>query len=125
MSLASEAYFLCGLCLSSTGIGMSGREDRDPPDGGDDGRESGLAVAEEVHLGNGGSGGRATRNVIRDDARLLDDVALVLPTTGTARGTISNSRNPQAGELLTGGRLVVNFHDDPGWDHSRQFPLAN
>ena len=24
--------------LSSTGIGMSGREDRDPPDGGDDGR---------------------------------------------------------------------------------------
>ena len=37
------------------------------------------------------------------------------------RGTISNSRNPQAGELLPGGRLVVNFHDDPGWDHSRLF----
>ena len=35
--------------------------------------------------------------------------------------TICNSRNPQAGELLPGGRLVVNFHDDPGWDHSRLF----
>ena len=46
--------------ISSTGIGMSGREDRDPPDGGDDerggdrgnGGENGLAVA-EVHPGNG------------------------------------------------------------------------
>ena len=37
------------------------------------------------------------------------------------RGAISNSRNSQAGELLPGGRLVVNFHDDPGWDHSRLF----
>ena len=48
--------------ISSTGIGMSGREARDPPDDGDDGRggdrgnggESGLAVA-EVHPGNGRS----------------------------------------------------------------------
>ena len=46
--------------ISSTGIGMSGREDRDPPDGGDDerggdcgnGGENGLVVA-EVHPGNG------------------------------------------------------------------------
>ena len=76
----------------------SGRDDRDPPDVVDDGRgrdwgdggECGLAVA-EVHPGNGRSGGRATRNVIRDDARLLD------PTTATERGTISNSRNPASG----------------------------
>ena len=80
----------------------------------------GLAVA-EVHPGNGRPGGRAARNVIREDARLLDDVALVLPTTATGRRTIFNSRNSQAGELLPGGRLVVNFHDDPGWDHSRLF----
>ena len=108
--------------ISSTGIGMS-------PDGGEDGRgrdrgdrgESGLAVA-EVHPGNGRPGGRAARNVIRDDARLLDDVApLVLPTAAIGRGTISNSRNPQASELLPEGRLVVNFHDDPGWDRSRLF----
>ena len=68
----------------------------------------------EVHPGNGRSGGRATRNIIRDDARLLDDVAPVLPTAAIERGTISNSCNPQSGELLPGGRLVVNFHDDPG-----------
>ena len=61
-----------------------------------DGGESGLAVA-EVHTGTWSI---ATRNIIRDDARLLDDVALVLPATATGRGTISNSRNPQAGELL-------------------------
>ena len=36
-----------------------------------------------------------------------------LSTTASERGTISNSRNPQAG-LLPGGRLMVNFHDDPG-----------
>ena len=114
--------------VSSTGIGMSGREDRDPPDDGDDergcdlgnGGANGLAVA-EVHPGLGRPGGRAARNVIRDDARLLDDVAPVLPTAATGRGTISNSRNPRAGELLPGGRLVVNFHDDQGWDHSRLF----
>ena len=41
----------------------------------------------EVHLGIGRSGGRATRNIIRDVARLL------LPTAATERGTISNSRN--------------------------------
>ena len=81
-----------------------------------DGGESGLAVA-EVHPGNGRSGGRATR----DDARLLDDVAPVLLTAATERGTISNSRNPQAGELLFGGCVVVNFHDDLGWDHSRLY----
>ena len=52
---------------------------------------------------------------------LLDDVAPVLPTAAIGRGTICNSRNPQAGELLPGGRLVLNFHDDPGWDHSRLF----
>ena len=45
----------------------------------------------------------------------------MLPTTTTDRGTISNPRNPQAGELLPGGCLVVNFHDDIGWDHSRLF----
>ena len=82
--------------------------------------EIGLAVA-EVHPGTGRSGGRTTRNVIRDGDRLLDDTAPVLPTTATERGTISNSRNPQAGELLPGGRLVVNFQDDQGWDHSRLF----
>ena len=67
------------------------------------------------------AGKMAARNVIRDDARLLDDVALVLPTAAIGRGTISIPRNPQAGELLPGGRLVVNFHVDPGWDHSRLF----
>ena len=45
----------------------------------------------------------------------------MLPTTATERGTISKSRNSQAAELLPGGRLVVNFRDDPGWDHSRLF----
>ena len=107
---------------------MSGREDRDPPDDGDDGRggdrrnrgESDLAVA-EVHPGIGRPGGRTARNGIRDDTHLVDDVAPVLPTTANGRGTISNSRNPQARELLPGLRLVVNFHDDPGWDHSRLF----
>ena len=58
---------------------------------------------------------------MRDDARLLDDVAPVLPTAAIGRGTISNSRNPQAGGLIPGGRLVVNFHDDSGWDHARLF----
>ena len=43
------------------------------------------------------------------------------PSTTAERGTISNSRNPQAGELLRGGHLVVNFRDDRGWDHSRLF----
>ena len=114
--------------LSSTGIGMSRREDRDPPDDGDDGRggdrgnggEDGLAVA-EVHPGLGRPRGRAARNVIRDDARVLDDVVPVLQRAATGRGTISNSCNLQAGELSPGGRLVVNFHDDPGRDHSRLF----
>ena len=59
-------------------------------------------------------------NVIRDDARLSDDVAPVLPTTAIGRGTISDSRNPQAGELLPED---VYFHDDPDWEHST-FPLA-
>ena len=76
----------------------------------------------EVHSGTGRSGGLAARSLTRDDARLLDDVAPVLPLTTSERGTISNSRNPQAErELLSGGRLVVNFRDDPGWDHSRLF----
>ena len=75
----------------------------------------------EVHPGIGRLGGRAARNVIRDDTRLLDDVAPVLPTAATGRGTITNSRNPQTGELLPRGRLVVNFHDDPGRDNSRLF----
>ena len=75
----------------------------------------------EVRLGNGRLGGRAARNVIHDDARLLEDVAPVLPTTATGRRTISNSRNSKEGELLPGGRLLVSFHDDPGWDHSRLF----
>ena len=93
---------------------MSGGEDRDPPDDGDDGRgddrgnggENGLAVA-EVHPGIGQTGGRASRNIIRDDARLLDDVAPVLPTAATGRGTISKSRNPQEGELLSGCEFVM------------------
>ena len=81
--------------ISPTGIGMPGREDRHPLGG-----ESGLAVA-EVYPGIGRPGGRAARNVIRDGARRLDDVApLVLPKAAIGRGTISNSRNPQAGELL-------------------------
>ena len=109
--------------ISSTGK-KRGREDHDPSD--DDRRgghrgNAGLAVA-EVHPGIGRPGGRAARSVIRNDARRLDDVAPpVLPTAAIGRGTISNSRNPQASELLPGGRLVVNFHDDPGWDHSRLF----
>ena len=93
--------------IGSTRIGVSGRDDRDPPDDGDDGRggdrrnrgESDLAVA-EVHPGIGRPGGRTARNGIRDDTHPVDDVAPVLPTTANGRGTISNSRNPQAGELL-------------------------
>ena len=46
------------------GNGDDGRSDRD------DGGESGLAVA-EVHPGTGRSGGRASRNLIRGEARLL------------------------------------------------------
>ena len=61
-----------------------------------DGGDSALAVA-EVHPRNGRSGGRAARNVIRDDTRLLDDVAPVLRTTATERRTISNLRNRPAG----------------------------
>ena len=38
----------------------------------------------QVHAGIGRPGGRAARNVVRDDARLLDDVALVLPTAATS-----------------------------------------
>ena len=68
---------------------MPGREDHDPPDDGDDrrggdrgkGGENGRAVA-EVHPGIGRPGGRAARNVIRDDARLLGDV--VPPVLSTA-----------------------------------------
>ena len=63
----------------------------------------------EVHLGIGRPGGRVAEDDLRDVARLLDDVVPVLPTATTERGTISNSRNPQAGEVLTRGRLVVNF----------------
>ena len=81
---------------------------------------NGLTVA-EVYPGSGRSGGRATRSLTRDDTRLLEDVALVLPSTTTERGTISDPRNPQAGELLPGGCLMVNFRDDLGWDHSRLF----
>ena len=66
----------------------------------------------EAHRGTGRPGGRATRNIVRDDARLLDDVAPMLPTTATEMRTISSSRNPQAGELFPGGRFVVNFPDD-------------
>ena len=80
-----------------------------------------VAKVAEVCLGTGRSGGRATRNITRDDTRLLDDVAPVLPSTTTERGPISSSRNPQAGELLPGRSLVVNFRGDPGWDHSRLF----
>ena len=36
-----------------------------------------------------------------------------LSMTASERGTISNSRNPQAA-LIPGGRLMKNFHDDPG-----------
>ena len=71
-----------------------------------------------IHLGTVRSGGRATRNVVRD---VLDDVSLVLPMTATGRGAISNSRSPQAGKLL---RKVVNFHYDPRWDHARLFLWA-
>ena len=57
--------------ISSTGIGMPGRENHDAPDDGDDrrggdrrhGGENGLAVA-EVRPGTGLPGGRAARNVI-------------------------------------------------------------
>ena len=66
-----------------------------------DGGESGLVVA-EVYLGTGRSGGRAARSLSRDDTRLLDDWAPALLSTTTERRTISNSRNPQAGELLPG-----------------------
>ena len=73
---------------------MSGREDRNPPKDGDGGRES-----------DRGDGGEKWSD------------RPVLPSTTTERGTISNSRNPKVVELLPGGRLVVNFRDDPGWDH--------
>ena len=109
---------------------MSGREDRDPPedrDGGresdrHDGGESSLAVA-AIYPGAGRSGGRATRSLTRDDTRLLDDVARVLPSTTTERGTITFSRSTQAWKLLSRGRLVVNFGDNPSCDHSRLFLL--
>ena len=115
--------------ISSIGIGMPGREDHDPLHDGDDrrggdrgnGGKNCLAVA-EVHPGTGRPGGCAAQNAIRDDARLLDDVAPpLLPTAAIGRRPISNSRNPQAGELLPGGPLVVNLPDDPCWDHSRLF----
>ena len=49
------------------------------------GGENGLAVA-EVHPGRGRAGGRAARNVMHDDARLLVDVAPpVLPTAAIGR----------------------------------------
>ena len=94
------------LFTKSAPIGTSGREDRDPPESGDDGRgsdrgdsgEGGLAVA-EVHPGTCRSGGRATRNIIRGDARLLDDVALVLPTTTTDR----QRNDPQLTQSASGG----------------------
>ena len=111
-----------------TGLGMFGREDRNPPEDGDHGRESdrmtvrrvGLAVA-DVDSGTGRSGGRAARSLTRVDTRLLDDVATVLPSTTTETRTITNSCNPQAGELLPERRLVVNFRDDSRCDHLRLF----
>ena len=83
------------------GLGMPEREDRNPPDDGDDGRESdrgdceesGLAVA-EVYSRTGRSEGRAARRLTRVDTRLLDDVATLLPSTTTERRTITNSCNP-------------------------------
>ena len=68
--------------ISAAGIGMSGSEDQNPTDEGDDGRgrdrgnggENGLAVA-EVHPGIGRPGRHTARNAIRDVARLLDNVA--------------------------------------------------
>ena len=107
--------------ISSAGIGMSGRQNHDPLEGGDDGRrsdrddgaESGVAVA-EVHPGIGRLGGRAAQSVIMWHR-------LSCRRQRNSRGTISNSRCPQAGELFPGGRLVVNFHDDLGWDRSRLF----
>ena len=75
------------LWVASQLFRMSGREDRYPPDGGGGrgNREDNCLAVAEVHPGNGRPGGRTARNVISDDARLLDDVALVLPTTATGR----------------------------------------
>ena len=97
-SLASRACFLCGFFLSCSPNQLHWNRN----------------VWKRGSRSSGRPGVRAARNVIRDDAR-------VLPTAAIGRGTISNARNPQAGELLPGGRLVVNFHDDPRRDHSRLF----
>ena len=75
---------------------MSGREDRDPPE------DRGAEVTVELP------------EVSRDNTRLLDDVASVLPSTTTETGTSSIRKR----ELLPGWRLVVNFRDDLGGDHS-------
>ena len=63
------------------------------------------AVA-EVHPGIGRPGGRAARNVIRDDARLLDDVAPVLPTAAIGKG----ERSP-----IHAIRKRVNFSPEIAW----------
>ena len=109
--------------ISSTGIGTSGREDRDPPEGGDDGRGTEVTVERVAWPWRK----FILELVVREDA--LPEISFVMMLVRwmmwrlccRRQRPISNSRNPQAGELLTGGRLVVNFHDDPGWDHSRLF----
>ena len=113
-----------------TTLGMPGGEDRNPPQDGDDGRESDrgdreescLAVA-QVDSARGRSGGRAARNLIGDDTRLLDDVAAVPSSTTIEKGKYHQLKQFASGRgrAPPGGRLVVNFRDDPGWDHSRLF----
>ena len=107
---------------------MSERGDRDLPEvgksegesDGDDGEETGLAVA-DVHPRTDRPRRRATRGLRRDNSRLLGDVTPVLPSSTGEKRASPNPRHPRTEELIPGGRLVVGFHDDPGWDHSRLF----
>ena len=83
----------------------------------DSAEEDDLAVAETAS-GHGRAGGRAGRGLVRSGTLRLDGVAALLPPSATSHGTFPDPRTPQAGELVPGVRLVVNFQDDSGWDHS-------
>ena len=85
---------------------------------GSDGEEIGLAVA-DVHPRTDRPRRRATRGLRRDDSLLLGGVAPVLPSSTSEERATPNPRHTQAEGLIPRGRLVVNVHDDPGWDHSR------
>ena len=87
--------------ISSTGIGMSERENRDPPDDGDDDRgvdhendEENDLIVTEVHPDIDRSTGLVIGNDIHDDTRLLDKLTSVLSTIAIGRRRIPHSRYP-------------------------------